>query len=73
MSRMKTITFRLSEEESEMLDALAIELDRSRSWLIREIVFGDFFIKYHSGILGAESNIRAQHHLERLMKGKDDD
>tara|TARA_Y100000592_G_scaffold99430_1_gene175412 strand:- start:205 stop:492 length:288 start_codon:yes stop_codon:yes gene_type:complete len=73
MTKLRTITFRLSEEESEMLGALAEELDRSKSWLIREIVFGDFFVKYHSGILGAASNIRAQHSIERLMKGESDD
>ena len=47
----------------------ADELGWTVSKLCHEIIFGDFFTKINSGILGSISNIKAQQELERIMKG----
>ena len=73
MQKPCSITFRCTESELERLTALADELDRSRSWVARQIIFGDFFVKYHSGILGSKTNVEAQMHINRHMKRDYDD
>ena len=73
MQKSCIVTFRCTESELKRLTALADELDRTRAWIAREIIFGDFFIKYHSGILGAKTNIEAQMHINQHMKRDDDD
>ena len=68
---MKTKTFssRCTDEQYARLQRTADELGWSVSKLCHEIIFGDFFTKINSGVLGSISNIKAQQEIERIMKG----
>tara|TARA_Y100001938_G_scaffold141738_1_gene211975 strand:- start:545 stop:766 length:222 start_codon:yes stop_codon:yes gene_type:complete len=67
--KTRTASMRLSHEEYARLQRTADELGWSVSQLCHEIIFGDFFTKINSGILGSISNIKAQQEIERIMKG----
>lgn len=67
---MKTRTFagRCSDDQYNKLEKAADQLGWSVSKLLYEIVFGDFFTRLDSNILGSIANIKAQQEIERLMK-----
>ena len=67
--KTKTASLRVTYEEYARLQRTADELGWTVSKLCHEIIFGDFFTKINSGILGSISNIKAQQELERIMKG----
>tara|TARA_Y100000592_G_scaffold93771_1_gene157494 strand:- start:3933 stop:4154 length:222 start_codon:yes stop_codon:yes gene_type:complete len=67
--KTRTASMRLSDEDYERLKRTADGLGWSVSQLCYEIIFGDFFTKINSGILGSISNIKAQQEIERIMKG----
>ena len=71
--KTRTAALRCSDDQYEKLRKAADQLGWSVSQLLYEIVFGDFFTRLDSGILGSFANIQAQQELERLMKRVKDD
>lgn len=65
MTKHRTVTCRISDELDGMLDALAIERDRSKSYLVREAL-NAYLDKYFR-------DYRDKHIRESIKKGKSDD